>query len=670
MNLKFLYSFFFLFAAFSTYAQVNGNGGDNREVFEYTKKGFSETYDFTQLNRAKVYNSTHSQFEGGSDFIPQNCFFDNDIEPFASIDIGSWGEIQNLDTGGLSFYSMERVGNILSVNVYDNDIEVVDGFSVEIPESTNGINLMNFYSTSFFSNDGKGEFMVYLHYFEDDIPGPQNQVWDTWIVNSDGEIIESFEATATFAKKNGGNKYFFTYFHDEDKAIIKSYNPVDFEVVATYEIDDDLLNYFQGPSFNFMDIDGKEHIVVAHYKHLFMDNWTMEITPDNNLVVKLLDFDLEETKVMMLDIETRHPDEFYIPMATFGNFYRDQRYDISKDIFNTDDKLEIVYGIYYYNMMMDTEWTEYIMANEDGEILHELNIPVLDTFTGLTEIEGHDNQIGLLFGDEGMATNLGFFDIESWTMVAVFDARHNGDLLSTSFNRVPHEDTYHWIIGLGEPDMVDGIMYGVVNEYNIDKTNFERRRFLLSEDAIHFQAVLTRYTLEPDTFVNDGEVYYSYVVRERDGNNKIFNNLYIVKNTGEIFIEFRGDTEKGNLVGTTFLTDGNGNYDKLAVSYMVDFNNTLTEFYRLPMETILSTFSEQEVQFAWYPNPTRGQVSIQANLTVNEITIHNITGRRVANFKVNQSVDSFDLSSLAAGIYIATIEMENGVTKQVKFIKN
>lgn len=419
-----------------------------------------------------------------------------------------------------------------------------------------------------------------------------------------------------------------------------------------------------------LKFDGQEQIVIAHYKHLLLDNATMEVFPDNNLVLKLLDFDLEETKTMLLDIDSRHTGEFVIPMATFGNFYRDQRYDISKDIFNTDDKLEIVYGIYYYNMMMDTEWTEYIVANEDGEILHELNIPVLDTFTGLTEIEGHDNQIGLLFGDEGMATNLGFFDIESWTMAADFEARHNGDLLSTSFNRVPHEDTYHWIIGLGEPDMVDGIMYGVVNEYNIDKTNFERRRFLLSEDAIHFQAVLTRYTLEPDTFVNDGEVYYSYVVRERDANNKIFNNLYIVKNTGEIFIEFRGDTEKGNLVGTTFLTDGNGNYDKLAVSYMVDFNNTLTDFYRLPMETILSTPSEQEVQFAWYPNPTRGQVSIQANLTVNEITIHNITGRRVATFKVNQSVDSFDLSSLAAGIYIATIEMENGVTKQVKFIKN
>lgn len=232
-----------------------------------------------------------------------------------------------------------------------------------------------------------------------------------------------------------------------------------------------------GVPMDFYTLDGEEYIVLGHYKHLFMDNMTLEIFPDNNLVIKILNLDLEEEETFLLDIETRYPNEFYIPRAEFGMFYRDNEYNLSKNIFNSDDKFEIVYGISYYNLMMDIEWTEYILANEDGEILGEINEQILLTHTGLAEIEGFDSQIAFLYGENGMATNIGFFDIESWEMVASFEARHNDDLLSDQFNRIATEDSYHWVIGLGEPDVESGQIYGVINEYGLDQNVFHRHRF-------------------------------------------------------------------------------------------------------------------------------------------------------------------------------------------------
>jgi len=100
------------------------------------------------------------------------------------------------------------------------------------------------------------------------------------------------------------------------------------EIQNTYLLDADLINYFMGSPFSFLKVDGQEYIALVHYKHLFMDNYTLEVFPDNKLMVKLLDFNLQEVKTMALNIETRYPDagQYVIPMAEFGLFYRDPRF--------------------------------------------------------------------------------------------------------------------------------------------------------------------------------------------------------------------------------------------------------------------------------------------------------------------------------------------------------
>lgn len=598
---------------------------------------------------------------------------DSDIEPFTQFDEAAFGEIRNIETGGEVFYSMDRIGNTLEIKTYNGDIEVEKTVSFEIPASTNGISLQNHYSTGFFENDGLAEFLVYLHYFENDIPGPQNQVWEVWAVNEEGEVLHQFEGTGVFAKIDAdSNKRLFSFFNEGENLTVKSFNPENFETLATYNLPSELVTFLMGPPMDFYTIDGTEYIVLAHYKHLFMDNSTLEVFPDNNLVIKLLNYDLEEVNSYYLDIETRYPNAgpYLIPRAEFGMFYRDNTYNISSDIFNSDSKLEFVYGISYYDLQADLEWSEFILANEDGEILNELNEQIYMLDYGLAEIENHDNQIGLLMGEDGLVTQLGFFNIESWEMAAVFDAVHEGDLLSASFNRIPADNSYRWVVGIGAPDVIDGAMYGVINEYNTDKTIFERRQFPLNEDVLNFEAVLNRQSLQENLFVNDGERYYTYVYIERGENNMNFNNLVIAADSGETLLELRGDTEQGNVIGSMLLTDGSGSFDKMAVRYGSAFDPGVTDFYRLPLRLVLGVEDLNENRLSLYPNPTAGSINIQANSQISEIAVYNMSGKKILNSQIGKTETSFDLSTVTSGIYIAKIKMADGSVQHIKIIRN
>ena len=288
----------------------------------------------------------------------------------------------------------------------------------------------------------------------------------------------------------------------------------------------------------------------------------------------------------------------------------------------------------------------------------------------MNSIEGHDNQIGFLMGEGGQATTLGFFDIESWEMVKTFSAEHNGDLLSSKFNRIAHEDTYHYVIGLGEPDMVGSTIYGVISEYEISGEEFKRHSFELPENVVLFDPMLTSYSLTPNLYTEDQGQHFMYVYKEQVPNGSaIFNNLVIAKNSDDVLVEFRGDTEMGNITGSAFLTNGSGVFDKMTVQYEPG-NRWVTDFYRLPFESDLSVDDQIQTAFSVYPNPTNGVVNFKSNASVNSVQVYSILGNLVIDKSLEGNQTQFDLSNLPSGVYIANLNLENGMTKKIKLIKN
>lgn len=88
------------------------------------------------------------------------------------------------------------MGNSYTVKTYSDDVEVVDNFTIQVPASANQVEVMNHYSTGLFSTDADREFLIFLHYFEGVNPGPDDQVWEVWVVNSKGDILKKLDGYA------------------------------------------------------------------------------------------------------------------------------------------------------------------------------------------------------------------------------------------------------------------------------------------------------------------------------------------------------------------------------------------------------------------------------------------------------------------------------------------
>lgn len=73
--------------------------------------------------------------------------------------------------------------------------------------------------------------------------------------------------------------------------------------------------------------------------------------------------------------------------------------------------------------------------------------------------------------------------------------------------------------------------------------------------------------------------------------------------------------------------------------------------------------------FRVFPNPSNLKWNVEANSTIKSISFVNVLGKQVLRLEPNSSSFSIDNTSLATGLYFATIATENG-SSVVKLIKN
>lgn len=637
----------------------------------------AKQFDMTTLNRPNQLNIDLTNNTNYSTNYTTRDNEDNGILPFARIEGQMWGSLNVMDSDALVYFSSEHVGTNFNVKVYDEEFNITDSFSVVVPESANRVQLLNHYSTDYFNDDATDEFMIFVNYFDPEIMGPEGHIMELWAIDSDGEKLASYTGNTAWPKVDGdGNKKMFTYIYDDNEgATISAYDVSDASLINTYTVSNDLLNFFMGSPADFTTIDGQEYLVVAHYESLFMDNMNMEVYPDNHLIVKLLDYDFEEVKTMTLNIESRFDlADNVIPAAEFGTFHTnaDKNFNISTDIFNSDSKMEVLYSISYFHMMDDTEWTSLIVANEDGDIIHALDEYIIDINNDMVAIEGHDTQIGLLYGEyNAQATNLGFFDVESWEMVFSFEAMQGDDLLSNKYNRIPYEDTYHYLIGLGNSDVEDGNQYGVINEYAINGDLHKRHQLYLPENVELFEPIMGSNVFKENLFTTENDdLHFLYLYLERSEDDMVLNHLVIASDAENILAEFRGDGVDGNIVGAGMLLDANvGGTDSMYLQYEAGGRDILVDFYKLPLTGSLSVEDFINNSFSVYPNPSTGVINVASDIVAKDIKIYSMTGKLLHSQPLNHTQSTINIASLAQGIYVAHVSLEDGSMQKVKLIK-
>ena len=90
------------------------------------------------------------------------------------------------------------------------------------------------------------------------------------------------------------------------------------------------------------------------------------------------------------------------------------------------------------------------------------------------------------------------------------------------------------------------------------------------------------------------------------------------------------------------------------------------------VDTSMSTISLNESEVTIFPNPATNELYIKNNnnLALQNISIADLTGKVVFNQDI-QNIDSnaVNITSLAKGIYLVTVETQSGLTATSKIIK-
>ena len=638
-------------------AQTNIPLADGNISSVKSKLTFKNFKRNTDLNRAKLF--TPDLLGKGQPIGKLTAA--KAITADASIYTELWGEVTSVSHNEKMLFQLDYnygTDAKISIKLLDEQINVVKSFSVALPESANSFAVLNEY---FYDGEGKRNFMIYVHHFTG-AGGPENQQDDIFIVTENGELRATLEGYSAKIVEAASGMRLMTFHDEESEMLISSYRLSDFSLDKSMPISFDLLNYMSGSPVNFMDVKGVPSLVLAHYKKRFMDNDTFEVYPDNNLMINIYDFDFNLKKSIALDISSAYPDEPYtIPMAEFGMFYDYGKYDITDKTFNNDDGIEILYGISYFDLMGDQEWNHYFVGNESGTRIKSLEQNIVGRSV-LQELPEQEDQIGLYIGSDNAVSSINMFNIKSWTSAFEFPAYFNGELLSLNFNRVPSGNSYQYLFGMPQLEVVGNNSFGKINYYGADGDYKKTVKLFLGEHAMAFTPLLYSDALTPNLYYTDNQPVYTYASRHFS-NGKGYNVFRVARNESDIVFETEGDTTKGNVVGSQYIKAVTGEIKKLALLYSTGNDYLTIDFHNLPFSVLKTDEGSIKNNLLVYVDRTSGTVSW--NVPTQSYAVYSMSGNLV---KQGVNSKSFSSAGLPKGVYILSVISAKGEKLTKRFI--
>jgi len=560
-----------VFIAFSLNAQQNitlnkGLVVDNKAVkLPYQPK-------FGVENEAKTFNTEAGLLQSlGIHGNASASIAKSNILPSNSIQSRLWGSITNFETSSSQLFQMNYAmgtGANFSMKLMDSEFNVTKQFSIPIPTTANAISLMSKMSTFNFEGNTKRKFTIFLHYFEGGI-GPNFQKNAVWLFDEDGTILHKFEGVTStyFVKAADGSTNILSSIDNSTNVILNLYNTTTFQQIASLQVESKFFTNYMGVPLNFMNIDGQPKIVLCHYEKKYMDNATGATEPNNHLLLKIFDNGLNFEKQILVSVPEVAPGTYVYGLMEFGMFYSNNKYDITKNVFNSDDNSEILFAVNWQDINSDNSWRNYYVADEAGTILKSFE-ETITGFSEINEIAGQEDQMSFILTDADGGQSIRMFDIKSWNSVVDFPATYNGDMLSVYYNRIPNNSTYQYLIGLGTPIIENSIYYGVVNKYSNSGVFEGNVRLNLGEAPNFFIPLLNVDTLNPQVFNADSEFEYAYVYGFKNtGDNTTYTSFNISKDYTNPFFTINGNSTKGNVYSSGFLYKADGSPYKLFINY-------------------------------------------------------------------------------------------------------
>ncbi|WP_334125113.1 hypothetical protein [Empedobacter brevis] len=584
-----------LFGIGGTYAQTIFEKTSKNYIERITNKNeWNKRFDLVSFNKVKMFSSPTEALESGEERRYDKPA--EDLQPFASINVQSWGFGNNVDNGETLFFSTEskfNAGAYFSFTLYTDDLKVEKQFKINIPETANSVQVVNGFSSKIIDNNNKLIIPIYVHYFEGG-QGPEYQKHAIWFVNETGEIVSKVEASGLeIIVDSKGKTNVFAYIDTESEYILKKIDLNNEANTKQIAIDGDLVSFFAGVPLTHKNLNNNDYIVFNHYTEKLVDNSTLTFNTNAKFVVEFINYEtFEIEKSYQLPVIGFNEEEPYtIPMVTYGMFYNTGKYDITQTTFNTDNKLEFVYGTYFYNMILDEEWYHYYVVNEDGIILKKLEGQIANTGPEigipLQELPNQKDQVALLLGSEGGISNIRVYNLPELDLVYDFQAVHHDDLLSLNFNRLSNGNSINYVFGLNYAELEGDKAYGLVKHYDSNGNEVKKVRLPISTKTERFAPFLTAATLDPFVVNSDDKIEYVYAYQDRV-DNQLANTYTVAQDENRVIASFSGRTAKGNVTSAGYFTNRKGELNRLYIYYGGDYQATsfITDFYKLPLEIL------------------------------------------------------------------------------------
>lgn len=519
----------------------------------------------------------------------------------------NWGTVTTIEDGKQYIYTQEDEPSpagryyyrSATFTIYNENLEEIKKFKVNSSDTTQYFSLISPVSSKVFNYDSEWEFAVATHGFSGNAYGQASCRDSVIIVNENSVVLQKLPntASASILKTKSGKYQLMTarpqYWELYDKTQIAIFDPKSVcetsgvmpDTLFTYEVDDQLLSYSYGPIFELMDVAGQEYYVTTRYQKPFVandDQMNPEWEKNNRYIITMYNTDFEIEKEIELPLIGQ--DQHDVSMSLIGDF---PEYMFTRNTFNTDDKLEIIYGMSRYYTDCDCEKIDYYLVNEDGEILKEITNKAAG-YVKLQDLPGQGDEYALLQGSSDGIEAITMYKMPEMEEVYTFPALHNGELLSMSFERISTKDGYGYIFGLGKGENADNTVYGGIAFYDLKGKMTKRIRIELGNEIALFNPIITPSTLNPYIFVADEQMEFPYFAKKYTEQGTVANSFSIANETENLYTWENDDENNIILSVAGVMTDADASYLKyLYVSHMSnDRESVSTAFYSLPLQSV------------------------------------------------------------------------------------
>lgn len=474
--------------------------------------------------------------------------------------------------------------------VYDSNAEFKGSVTVDVPdgELVNNIVPYGTITNKFFDLDANSyELVVSSHIVEVGTPGTYRQ--EVFSLGGEKKMEFSARNMFFFNASEGWTNYdrlIMEYTEEEDGIsyyAAKIYKPCEWgktepEVENTFRVEAQLLDYAEGAYINWYKVDGDPYYVVSHYEKPYASgedaSGELVLTENNHYILEVYDKNYNQVKKLTLPI-VKSANALY-GLCAFGYFSYE---DLCRGVYSGDDKLNLIVTNIDYMSSSDSYLYNFNVYDEDGNFVKTIASGV-EQWQELSPIVGQPDQVAFM-RTVGDMQEIQMVNMPGGELVTTFPGMLNDELLSTSFDRYPKDDTYQYVFSMGSAAAdADNNVIARVGWYNIDLSLDHYVSFNLGKDAEYASAYITTDALDPYIIDTDNSHEYIFISKMKNSIGQLDNVLSIGKDDGSILRKFSSDSEGAGIYANGALVNlGTNSPKKLLVVY----SNTTTGDYTLDL---------------------------------------------------------------------------------------